>query len=461
MNSDLNLAKLSIKEKIGFSFGDAASNLFFQTFVLYLLFFYTDVFGLPSAVAGTMFLITRIWDAINDPIMGMIADSTKTKYGKFRPYILWLAIPFGVIGFFMFITPDFGATGKIIYAYVTYTLMMMIYTAINVPYSALMGVITSNSLERTELSSYRFVAAYVGLLIITGTTESLVEFFGKGDAQVGWQWTMGIFSILAILLWIVTFFTTKERVDPPKDQQTNIKKDGKDLFKNLPWLLIAGATVFQLTYIVVRASIMPYYIKYYIQDHSITLFGETIKLSVSYFLTSGAISTLIGAILTKWLARVFDKKNTYGWSLAISAGSCFVFYFLTPENVAMIYLVNIFSSFFLGPVSVLQWAMYTDAADYGEWKNGRRATGLVMAASLFALKLGVALGGAITGWVLAYYGFIANQVQTSDSINGILVLIGIYTAIIGVIGATLIIFYPLNNKKMVEIENDLKARRAG
>ena len=206
---------------------------------------------------------------------------------------------------------------------------------------------------------------------------------------------------------------------------------------------------------------MPYYIKYYIQDHSITLFGETIKLSVSYFLTSGAISTLIGAILTKWLARVFDKKNTYGWSLAISAGSCFVFYFLTPENVAMIYLVNIFSSFFLGPVSVLQWAMYTDAADYGEWKNGRRATGLVMAASLFALKLGVALGGAITGWVLAYYGFIANQVQTSDSINGILVLIGIYTAIIGVIGATLIIFYPLNNKKMVEIENDLKARRAG
>ena len=456
---ELIAEKLSLKEKIGFSAGDAASNLFFQTFVLYLLFFYTDVFGLPSAVAGTMFLITRIWDAINDPIMGMIADRTNTRMGKFRPYILWLAIPFGVIGFFMFTTPGFGTTGNIIYAYVTYTLMMMIYTAINVPYSALMGVITPNSLERTELSSYRFVAAYVGLLIITSTTESLVEFFGKGDPQIGWQWTMGCFSLLAIILFFITYFTTKERVEPPKDQTTDFKKDGKDLFANMPWLLIAGATVFQLTYIVIRASTMPYFIKYYVQDHSINILGAHIELSVSYFLTSGAIATLIGAILTKWFAKLFDKKNTYGSFLAISAGSCFFFFFLKPDDIALIYAVNIFSSFFLGPVSVLQWAMYTDTADYGEWKFGRRATGLVMAASLFALKLGVAIGGAITGWVLAYYGFVANQTQTSDSLTGILVLMGIFTAVIGVVGATLIIFYPLNNKMMINIENDLTLRR--
>ncbi|MEJ2195566.1 MAG: MFS transporter, partial [Ignavibacteriaceae bacterium] len=358
-----------------------------------------------------MFLITRIWDAINDPIMGMIADRTNTRMGKFRPYILWLAIPFGVIGFIMFTTPGFGTTGNIIYAYVTYTLMMMIYTAINVPYSALMGVITPNSLERTELSSYRFVAAYVGLLIITSTTESLVEFFGKGDPQIGWQWTMGCFSLLAIILFFITYFTTKERVEPPKDQTTDFKKDGKDLFANMPWLLIAGATVFQLTYFVIRASTMPYFIKYYVLDHSINILGAHIELSFSYFLTSGAIATLIGAILTNWFA--------------------------------------------LGPVSVLQWAMYTDTADYGEWKFGRRATGLVMAASLFALKLGVAIGGAITGWVLAYYGFVANQTQTSDSLTGILVLMGIFTAVIGVVGATLIIFYPLNNKMMINIENDL------
>jgi len=453
------IERLSFQEKVGFSVGDTASNLFFQTFVLYLLYFYTDIFGLPSAVAGTMFLVTRIWDAVNDPIMGMIADRTKTRWGKFRPYILWLAIPFGVIGAFMFITPEFGTTGKVVYAYITYTLMMMIYTAINVPYSALMGVITSNSLERTEVSSFRFVAAYVGLLIVTGTTETLVEFFGKGDPQVGWQWTMACFSLLAIILFMITYFTTKERVEPPKEQQTDFKKDGKDLFANLPWLLIAGATVFQLTYIVVRASTMPYYIKYFVQEHSVNILGTNIELSVSYFLTSGAIATLIGAIMTKWFTKIFDKKNTYGGFLAISALSCFGFFLLEPGDVIGIYAVNIFSSFFLGPVSVLQWAMYTDCADYGEWKFGRRATGLIMSASLFALKLGVAIGGAITGWVLAYYGFVANQDQTLESLSGIVLLIGVYTAVIGVLGAILIVFYPLNNTKMIEIENDLLKRR--
>ena len=455
----INSEKISLKEKVGYSLGDGASNLFFQMFVNFLLFFYTDVFGLPAAVAGTMFLITRIWDAVNDPIMGMIADRTKTRMGKFRPYILWLAIPFGVIGVFMFITPDFDSTGKIIYAYVTYTLMMMIYTAINVPYSALMGVITSNSLERTSVSSFRFVAAYIGLLVVTGTTESLVEFFGNGNDQVGWQWTITCFAVVSIILWLITYKTTKERVEPPKGQETNFKKDGKDLFANVPWLLVAGATVFQLTYIVAKASVMPYYVKYYLQEHSIDLFGMHIELSISYFLTSGAIATLIGAIMTKWFVKKLDKKTTYGGFLAISAASCFLFFFLEPGDVVMIYAVNIFSGFFLGPVSVLQWAMYTDTADYGEWKFGRRATGLIMSASLFALKLGVAIGGALTGWFLAIYGFEANQVQTAEAIHGILIVLSIYTAVIGVLGGILMIFYPLNNKKMEEIEIDLKARR--
>ncbi len=454
-----NSKSLSLKEKVGFSLGDTASNLFFQTFVNFLLIFYTDVFGLPTAVAGTMFLITRIWDAVNDPIMGMVADRTKTKWGKFRPYILWLAIPFGVIGFFMFTTPDFDTSEKIIYAYVTYTLMMMIYTAINVPYSALMGVISPNSLERTEVSSFRFVAAYGGLLIVTSATESLVEYFGNGDAQLGWQLTIGCYAVLSIILWIVTFFTTKERVDPPKDQQADFKRDSKDLFINKPWLLIAGATVFQLTYIVVRSSIMPYYIKYYVQDHSIDLFGAHIELSMSYFLTSGAIATLIGAILSKWLTKIFDKKTTYGGFLALSSVFCIPFFFLSPDSVFLIYAVNIISGFFYGPVSVLQWAMYTDTADYGEWKFKRRATGLIMSASLFALKLGVAIGGAFTGWGLAYYGFIANQQQTAESIGGILGLLGVVTAIIGLIGAAFIIFYPLNNKMMEKIEQDLTSRR--
>lgn len=455
--------QVSFKEKVGYSAGDAASNLFFQTFIVYLLFFYTDIFGLPAAVAGTMFLVTRIFDAVNDPLMGMIADRTKTKYGKFRPYLLWLAIPFGVLGFFMFVTPDFSDTGKIVYAYITYTLMMIMYTMINVPYAALMGVITPNAEERTVVSSYRFVAAYCGLLIVTGFTEPLVEFFGGGDdiasKQVGWMWTMGLYGVIAAILFLVAFFTTKERVLPPKNQEIDFKKDGKDLFANGPWVLVGLATVFQLTFLVIRGGSFAFYINYYIGDHSIVLFGSTIELGLNYFLTSGALATLVGAILTNSISKLFDKKKTYGWFLGLAAIISIAFFFLDKDQVGLIYLVNIIAGFLLGPVAVLQWAMYTDTADYGEWKFGRRATGLIMAASLFALKLGVAIGGAITGWVLSAYGFESGQLQSADSLGGILMLVSIIPALFGIACYIIMLFYPLTNEKMKEIEADLIMRR--
>lgn len=451
--------KVPFLEKVGYSVGDTASNLFFQTFITYLLFFYTDIFGISAAAAGTMFLVTRIFDAVNDPVMGMIADRTNSKYGKFRPYLFWLAVPFGVIGMFMFFTPDFGESGKIIYAYITYTLMMIMYTAINVPYSALMGVITSDSAERTVVSSYRFAAAYAGLLIVTGLTETLVDLFGGGDKQVGWMWTMGLYGLVAAILFMVTFFTTKERVAPPKGQEIDFKKDGKDLFSNLPWVLIALATVFQLTFLVIRGGSFAFYINYYVGDHSIDLFGSTIGLSLSTFLTSGALATLVGALLTSTITKFLDRKKTYSWFLGLGAVVSILFFFLTPDQVGFIYLVNIVAGFLLGPVAVLQWAMYTDTADYGEWKFGRRATGLIMAASLFALKLGVALGGAITGWVLSAYGFEANQAQSVEALEGIQLLVSIIPAVFGILAFVVIIFYPLTNEKMKEIEADLIARR--
>lgn len=456
--------KLSLKEKIGYSLGDTASNLFFQTFMLFLMYFYTDVFGLPAAAVGTMFLITRIWDTVNDPIMGTIADRTNTRWGKFRPYLIWVSIPFGIVGVLTFTTPNFDVTGKLIYAYVTYNLLMMAYTAINVPYSALMGVITPNSLERTELSSYRFVAAFVGGLIVQAATMSLVKYFGKGNEAVGWQWAMGCLSLLAIILFFITFISTKERVYPPKDQKSNFKQDLKDLVNNKPWLLIAGATVFQLVYIVIRNSSIMYYFKYYVKDQQLNLFGYTINLSfdvfASSFMLTGTIVTILGAILTKWFAKKFDKKNTYAGALVLSSVLCAFFYVLQPQNVLLIYLLNILLSFALGPVSVLQWAMYTDTADYSEWKNGRRATGLIMAASLFFLKLGLTLGGAVVGWLLAYFGFVANQEQNIETINGIKMLMSIYPAIAGLIGGALMMLYPLNNKMMSKIEVELASRRA-
>jgi GPH family glycoside/pentoside/hexuronide:cation symporter len=460
----INIAKLSLKEKIGYSFGDTASNLYFQTFIVFLPIFYTDVFGIPAAAMGTMFLVTRIWDAVNDPMMGMIADRTNTRWGKFRPYIAGFAIPFAIGGVLTFTTPDFGASGKLIYAYATYTLLLMLYTAVNVPYSSLMAVITPNSLERTEVSTFRFVAAFVGQFIVGAVTLSLVQYLGKGNDQAGWQWTMGFFGVIAVILLLITFSATKERVHPPKEQKSNIKQDLKDLLKNKPWLLIAGATVFQLTYIVIRGSSTTYYFRYYVHDQQLSLFGSNLNLSIKVFTSSfvalGTVSTLIGAILTKWFSKRLDKKNTYSGFLIASAAFSGFFYFLQPHNVVLIYLLNILVSFFFGSVSVLQWAMYTDTVDYGEWKMGRRATGLIMAASLFALKLGLTLGGTIVGWILAYYGFVANQPQTPGALKGIVLLMSVYPAILGIVGGALMIFYPLNNKTMIKIEEDLTARRA-
>ena len=454
---------LSFKEKVGYSVGDTASNLFFQTFMLFLLYFYTDVAGLPAAAVGTLFLVTRIWDAVNDPIMGTIADRTNTRWGKFRPYLLWCAVPFGLMGVLLFTVPDFDAGGKLIYAYITYNLMMMAYTAVNVPYSALMAVITPNSLERTELSSFRFVAAFVGGLIVQGSTLSLVSYFGNGNDALGWQLAMACISGLAVALFIVTFLTTRERVLPPKDQKSDFARDIRELFSNKPWLLIGAATVFQLVFIVIRNSSVLYYFKYYVKDQQLTLFGQTMALSFeafsSSFLTSGMIITILGAVLAKWFAKKLDKKVTYAGFLILAALANAFFYIVEPQNVLLIYLLNAVFSFAVGPVSVLQWAMYTDTADYAEWSKGRRATGLLMAASLFALKLGLTLGGAIVGWVLAYYGFEANQVQTAETLEGIVLLMSLYPAVFGLVGGAIMAFYPLTNTMMQKIEAELAARR--
>jgi GPH family glycoside/pentoside/hexuronide:cation symporter len=458
-----NTEKLSVKEKIGFSLGDCASNLFFQTFILFLLIFYTDVFGLPAAVVGTMFLITRIWDAFFDPIIGIISDRTQTRWGKFRPYLLWFALPFAVIGVLTFTTPGFDSTGKLIYAYISYSLMMMFYSAINVPYSALMGVITSNSEQRVVLSSYRFVAAFSGGFIVQAATLYLVSYFGNGNVQLGWQLAMASIAGLAFVLFMITFLTTKERVSPPKEQKTKFSVDLKDLFGNKPWLLIAGATIFQLIYIVMRSSSIAYYFKYYIGDQDWNLFGNVFHMTVedftSSFLMSGTIATVIGAIMTKWFSKLLDKKVTYLSFLILSAVLCSLIYFFTTKDITLIYFVNLLVSFFFGPVSVLQWAMYTDTADYSEWKNNRRATGLIMAASLFALKFGLSLGGAFVGWILAFHGYVPNVAQSAESMDGIRMLMTFYPAIFGIIGGLIMLFYPLTNKMMIKIEEDLTARR--
>jgi GPH family glycoside/pentoside/hexuronide:cation symporter len=456
--------KLSVREKIGFGLGDTASNLFFQTSIYFLLYFYTDVFGISAVAIGTMFLVTRIWDAVNDPMMGAIADRTNTRWGKFRPYLFWFAVPFGILGVLMFTTPNLDSGGKLIWAYVTYTLMMMVYTAINVPYCALMGVISPNSMERTVVSSYRFVLAFVGMFIVQYSLVRMVEIFGgKKDSAQGWQYAMGVLFALAVILFLITFFTTRERVRPMKEQKNPLKQDLADLFANGPWLLIGGATVFQLTYILIRGGSIVYYFDYYIQNQDVSLFGKVFNLSstqlASAFMLSGTAITILGAVMTKWFCRFIDKPKAYAVFLAITAITTGLVYFLSPQNVVLLFVLQLFTSFSMGPVSVLQWAIYADTADHSEWKTGRRATALIMAASLFALKLGVALGGAILAWVLAGYGYKPNQPQTPEALQGIRLAMSMYAAIPAVIGVIIMAFYPLTNQLMTTIETDLIERR--
>ncbi len=452
--------KLSVAEKVGFSLGDAASNIFFQTFILFITIFYTDVFGLSAGSVALMFLVTKIWDAVNDPMMGMIADRTETRWGKFRPYLLWFAIPFGILGVLTFTTPDFSPTGKLIYAYVTYTLLMMAYTVVNVPYSALMGVMTADSNERTVLSSFRFFAAFFATLLVQYSVLRMVERFGRGNAAVGWQWAMTVLSALAVVLLFATFATTKERVHPPKGQKTSLKQDLADLLTNRPWVLIGSATVFQLIYICMRGGAIAYYFKYFVKGQEILSFGQvSYEKLLSTYLVAGTTATILGVLLTTRISRMLGKSIAYALFLGAAGISSAAVYFLGPQNVVLMFVLQIITSFSVGPVSVLQWSIYTDAADYGEWKKGRRATALVMSASLFALKLGIALGVSALAWILEAYGFAANQEQTAEGLTGIRMVMSIYPAIFAFLGMIFMFFYPLNKSRMAQVESELIERR--
>jgi GPH family glycoside/pentoside/hexuronide:cation symporter len=452
--------RLSVVEKVGFSLGDAACNIFFQTWIMFSTIFYTDVFGLAAESVALMFLITKIWDAVMDPVVGMIADRTETRWGKFRPYMLWFAIPFGILGVLSFTTPHFGTTGRLIYAYITYTLLMMTYSIVNVPYSALMGVMTPDSNERTVLSSYRFFAAFFATLLVQYSVLRMVERFGHGNVAVGWQWAMTILSTLAVVLLFITFATTKERVQPPKGQKTPLKQDLADLFKNLPWLLVGIATVFQLIYYCMRGGAVAYYFTYFVKDQEVLSFGMIpCQKLLSAFLVTGTASTILGVLLATRISKLLGKSLAYALFLGVAGISAGAVYFLEPRNVVLMFMLQIITAFSIGPVSVLQWSIFTDAADYGEWKKGRRSTALVMAASLFALKVGVALGGAALAWILGAYGFMANQEQTAKGLAGIRTVTSIYPAIFAFLAMVFMFFYPLNKSKMAQVQADLIERR--
>ncbi len=441
--------KLKVKEKVGYALGDTAANLIFQTMVMFQLVFYTDTFGITAAAAGTLLVIVRFWDAIFDPIMGIVADRTNTKWGKFRPWILWTALPFGIMGFLTFITPNFDASGKLIYAYITYIILMMVYSANNLPYSALSGVMTGDLGERTSLSSYRFVFAMIAQLIIQGLALPMVYFFGKGDNALGYQITIGIFSALAVILFLITFSTTKERIQPAPNQKATLKEHFSDLFRNRPWVVMFILTVILFITLSMRGSVVLYYFKYYVRDESY----------FSMFNVLGTVATIIGIFFSKPLSMKYGKRNVFIGGLTLTTLFCAMFVFLAPQSITLMFVTEIIRQFFYGFTIPLLWAMMADVADYSEWKNNRRATGIVFSAIVFGLKAGLGFGGAITGWILTLFNYVPNVEQSASALDGIRWTMSIFPAITFGICVLCLFFYPINKNLEIKITDELAERR--
>lgn len=453
--------KLKLREKISYGFGDFASSMFWKLFSMFLLFFYTDIFGISAAAVGTMFLVTRIWDAANDPLMGIIGDRTNTKWGKFRPYLLFVALPFAIVGVLTFTTPDLGEQGKLVYAYITYTLMMMVYTGINVPYASLMGVMTNDLDDRTSLASFRFIGAFSGGLFVTATANSLVEYFSADrDVATGYQYTITVYAILAAIFFILTFAGTKERLKPAVEKKSTLKDDLKDIAKNGPWFLMLGAGISILIFNSLRDASMLYYFKYFIGDQNVVYFGEVSQtVLASVFMSTWLGSNIIGVLLAKPVSSKYGKKNTFMASGIISVILSVIFFFLPPSQISLIFLLNALIGIAAGIVLPLIWSMYADIADYSEWKTGRRATGLIFSSSSMSQKFGWTLGGAISGWILAVFGFEANVAQSAQSLLGIRLMISIFAGFGALLSVGFMYFYPLDEKYMHQIENELEIKR--
>jgi glycoside/pentoside/hexuronide:cation symporter, GPH family len=475
--------KLSVLEKIGYSLGDLSANLIFQTLMTFLAFFYTDVYKIPAATASFIIFVGGFFGAFFNVIMGAIADRTNTRWGKFRPWVLWTSVPFGVMAMLAFSTPDFGETGKVIYALVTYFLLVIIYSANNLPYSALSGVITGDMKQRNSLSSYRFVAVMIAQFIIQALLLPLVLIAGHGDKAAGFKTVMTFFAITGVIFFIITFLTTRERIVPAQTIKTSISQDLKDLSKNKPWVIMLFVTILVFVTLSLKGGMYIFYFKYYLNGSSIASFLENIGFNRftawlarstgfqwpddpatsgnSLFNASGIIFMILGIMLSKPLADRFGKRDVFGTFLFLSALFLLLFNFYSPNAIGLVFITQILHGFFYGVTIPLLWAMIADVADYSEWKNNRRATAIIFSAMIFGLKVGLSVGGALGAALLAKYGYVAEAMhQTDSTISGIKMSVSIYPGLIFFSGVALLAGYKINKGMERTIENDLKQRRA-
>ncbi|MCK3684690.1 glycoside-pentoside-hexuronide (GPH):cation symporter [Maribellus sp. YY47] len=477
--------KVSVLEKIGYSLGDLAANLVFQTLVTFLAFFYTDIYGLKNEHASVIMLTVGLVAAfLFNPIVGAVADRTRSKWGKFRPWILFTAIPLGVIALLAFTTPNFSYKGKLIYAAGTYTLLLLAYAASNLPYSALSGVLTGDMSERNSLSSYRFAAVMFAQFFVQVFMLPIILFVGKGDKAAGIESVMTWMAIIGSILLLITFATTRERIIPKPEQKSSLKEDLSDLFRNRPWIIMLTLTVLIFITLAMKGGSYVYYFNNYVDEASLQEFIQPIlnflsKLGLNFFESdlasagfglfnaAGIIFSMVGIAISSKLADKFGKRDIFGVSLFIATMFVLIFIFFKPEDVRLMYGAQILHMFFYGITTPILWAMIADVADFSEWKNNRRATAIIFSAMMVGLKAGLAIGGAIVTWILGLYGYIAKDsvdagqaiVQPESVAQGAKLLVSIYPAIPFLIGVVLLFFYEINKRKEVQIQRELELRR--
>jgi len=472
-------------EKIGYSLGDLAANLVFQTLITYLAYFYTDIYGLKNTDASIVMLSVGLVAAfIFNPIIGLLADRTNSKWGKFRPWILFTAIPLGVIALLAFSTPDFSYKGKLIYAAVTYTLLLLMYASSNLPYAALSGVLTGDMGERNSISSYRFVAVMFAQFFVQVFMLPIIEYAGNGDKAVGIEAVMTWLAAVGTIMLLITFFTTRERIIPRLEQKSSVKDDLSDLSKNRPWLIMLILTILVFITLAMKGGSYVYYFNNYVDKVALTDFispfisdlsavginffgSDPIAAGFGLFNAGGIIFMIVGISFSKKLADKYGKRDVYKYGLLTAAIFVLIFIFFRSDNVILMFVSQILHGFSYGITIPILWAMIADVADYSEWKTNRRATAIIFSAMMVGLKTGLSIGGALVAWILSLYGYIPKQsgvaghaiIQPDTVAVGAKMLVSIYPSIPFILGVGLLFFYVIDKKMEVKIEMELKARR--
>jgi len=441
---------LSWREKLSYGIADMGFNFYWTNVSTFLLIFYTDVFGLTAAAAASMMFIIKIINAFTDPMIGALADRTSTRWGKFRPYLMWGALPLAGAAVLTYTTPDLSDSGKLIWAYATYLLMMVCYTCINIPYNALSGVMSSDPQQRSSINGLRFIFAFGGSTLVTAATPWLVNTLGDGDAQRGWQLTMIVWGIAAACLFAVTFFNTRERIAPPPGQKNDVVQDIRDLTRNGPWVVLFFLALIIMVTITLRGTTAAYYFKYYVGRPDL----------IASFIPAYMIAASLGAALTPVMTRFVDKKRLMIILMSLTTVFSCGFFFIPKDQVALMYALQVAMGFVLGPKSPLAFSMYADTADYNEWRTGRRATGMTFAAATFSQKLGTAVAVAVIGAIFTALGYVPNATQSAGSQEGIVWLMSFIPAFFALLAVVCMFFYNLDGKKLAQVQSELLARKA-